>query len=264
MVVIVAFVVITDEADIHTKEENKDEALHATYEQLQEVEGENEARAVEEVFTTEDVSEETDGEGEGANEDGYNFDEAYYQEDKREEKIHTAADFFSVGLVTKEVKEDDFQASVAEADDEPSRHGHDGEGDSTVPIRIGGTDKGVSDVEDAFRIVVTHTKATNAWEEARPVVQYYIEEKAENKGEGGSEGLFTNNGGHEVTQGTDGAFDDGLAAAGDELGRAYHEADAENNSEGDPPAGNDAIRDGKPTDVKQHVGTWGHTCAVHG
>ena len=92
-IVFMVIAMITDKADIDGGEQGENDGLDQADEELHEIENEEEAGAVQKVFTTEDIAEETDGKGKWADHDRENLNEADDQEDEGKNRIEPAGSF---------------------------------------------------------------------------------------------------------------------------------------------------------------------------
>lgn len=132
--VIVVITVIADKADINRGEKRENDGLDQADEQLHEIENEQEAGAMEEILATKDIAEETNGESEGTDENGENFNAAHDQKDQGENRIEPTWGFRFIGFVAEKIPENEFWPGIFEDDDKPSAEGDQGECQRTVEI----------------------------------------------------------------------------------------------------------------------------------
>ena len=120
VLLVVASIMVADEADVDGREEREDEGLDETDEDFEHA-GDggddvwsNAAEGMDEVLSTEDVAVETERKGDQARGDGEDFNAADAKEDETEHEPHRGAELLLVGLVAEEIEDQRLKAGVTQ------------------------------------------------------------------------------------------------------------------------------------------------------
>lgn len=222
------------ELDVNGAEEGEDAGLEDADEEFEEIErdGDDDAHEVadgfgeaellaegdhgdEEVLAGEDVAKETEGEGDGAEEDGDDFDDTDEEEDGEEE---SGEDAFEAAFDAEGVVEKAEEADFAQRPVEPNDHEEGGDAEREVKVGGGWAEEGDLDVGDAEEGgFLAPADGADAREEGKPVGEEDEEEDGAEEGEGAGRHVAADNAFNGGVKGLDDGLEEVLAWAGDEL-----------------------------------------------
>ena len=168
---------------------------------VQEIENKKEARAMEQVFTAEDIAEETNRERERSDQDRKDLDEADEQEHERENRVEPGGSFTFLGLVAEEVPEDEFRAGDPENNDGPRAERNEGERDGAVEVGVVRANERRADVlKVPPMLALPPPHRADAGDETHPVVKQDEDEKCHEQRKRQWKSLLADDGFEEATK----------------------------------------------------------------